>query len=78
MPLPLLIGIGAALAGASEIGLGVRGAIKFKNAKKTLNSASERHTNNHRLFDEDAKLTSETMDLLGKKELEIFQSFDVF
>ena len=39
MPLPLFLGIGAAIAGAAGIGAGIRGGVKMKDAKDTMECA---------------------------------------
>lgn len=36
MPLPLLLGIGAAIAGVAGVGSGVHGAVKMKEANDTM------------------------------------------
>lgn len=75
MPLPLLLGIGAAIAGIAGIGSGISGASKMKSANDTMNSAKIRHESNIKKFEKENKNTSEQMDKLGKLELEILQSF---
>ena len=47
MPLPLFLGIAAAVAAAGGIGTGVHGAVKMKGANDTVKSAGERHNQNH-------------------------------
>ena len=36
MPLPLILGIGAAIAGAGGLGAGIHGGLKMKEANDTL------------------------------------------
>lgn len=78
MPLPLILGIGAAIAGAAGIGSGIHGAVKMKEANDTMGSAKRRHERNIERFEKENKTTSEDMDKLGKLELEILQSFSKF
>ena len=46
MPLPLIIGIGAAIAGVAGVGAGIRGGIKMKEASNTVKSAQRRNEEN--------------------------------
>ncbi|MGN0474755.1 MAG: hypothetical protein ACI4IJ_06670 [Acutalibacteraceae bacterium] len=78
MPLPLILGIGAAIAGVAGISNGIHGAVKMKEANDTMESANRRHERNIKRFEDEDKTTSEDMDKLGKLELEILQSFSVF
>lgn len=78
MPLPLILGIGAAIAGAAGVGAGVRGAAKMKDANDTMKSAQARHNRNIARFEEQNKKTTSDMDNLGKLELEILHSFGRF
>ncbi|MFI3212804.1 MAG: hypothetical protein R3Y24_05630 [Eubacteriales bacterium] len=78
MPLPLFLGIGAAIAGAAGIGAGAHGAVKMKKANDTMKSAKEKHERNIARFETENKSTSREMDKLGKLELEILHSFSSF
>lgn len=78
MPIPIIIGIGAAIAGSLGVGGGIHGALKMKGASDTLKSAVSRHKENISRFEEQSKSTSIDMDNLGKKELEILGSFEEF
>lgn len=78
MPLPLILGIGAAIAGAAGIGTGIHGAVKMKDASDTMNSTKRRHEHNIEKFERENKATNEKTDKLGKMELEILQSFSQF
>ena len=78
MPLPLFLGIGAAIAGAVGVGSGVHGAVKMKEANDTMKAAENRHKGNVERFEKENKLTSTDMDKLGKLELEILNSFQTF
>ena len=78
MPLPLIIGIGAAIAGAAGVGAGVHGAVKMKDANDTMTLAKLNHEMNIERFEKHNKETNTYMDELGKKELEVLKSFDQF
>lgn len=78
MPLPLIIGGIAAVAGAAGIGSGIFGGIKMKEADDAMRAAQKRQENAiHRFESRNAKMT-ELMDALGKQELEILNSFEQF
>lgn len=78
MPLPLLLGIGAAIAGIAGVSSGVNGAKKLKEANDTMKSAEERNEGNKRRFERQSRRTTADMDLLGKTEEEILASFKRF
>lgn len=78
MPLPLFLGIGAAIAGAAGVGTGIHGAVKMKEANDTMQAAKYRHECNIERFEKENKTTSTDMDKLGKLELEILHSFNSF
>lgn len=78
MPLPLILGIGAAVAGVAGVGSGIHGAVKMKDAKDTMEAAESKHKKNISRFEEQNKKTTADMDELGKKELEILKSFEKF
>ena len=78
MPLPLFLGIAAAVAAAGGIGTGVHGAIKMKGANDTVKSAGERHNKNIQRFETCNSRTAGSMDALGTLELDILASFQQF
>ncbi len=78
MPLPFILGGLAAVAGVAGVATGVNGAIKMKDANDTMKSAQYNHEKNIERFKEHNKMTTEKMDSLGKKELEILKSFERF
>lgn len=78
MPIPIILGIGAAIAGAAGVGAGIHGGVKMKEAKDTIEYAKSRHEQNLAKFEEQNKRTLADMDTLGKKELEIVSSFKDF
>lgn len=78
MPLPFILGAGAAAAGFVGLVNGAAGAIKAKEAKDEIEYAEMRHNRNIRRFEEANLATSKKMDELGKLELEILDSFNEF
>ena len=78
MPLPFILGGIAAVAGAAGVASGVSGAKKMKDANDTMKSAQNKHEKNIERFEEHNKMTTQKMDSLGKKELEILKSFERF
>lgn len=78
MSLTLLLGVGAAIAGATGVGLGVHGGVKMKKANDTLKNAQKRNdSNNARLEDTNTEACT-AMDRLGKNEMETLSSFQEF
>lgn len=78
MPLPLFLGIGAAIAGAGGVGAAAHGAVKMKKANDTMKAAQDRHNRNIAAAEVANQKTTESMDQLGKKELEALESFSLF
>lgn len=78
MPLPLILGIGAAIAGAVGVGSGIHGAVKMKEANDTAKMAQEQHQRNIARYEDKQKETVKIMDDLGKQELTILKSFERF
>jgi len=78
MPLPLILGIGAAIAGAAGVGTGVHGAVKMKEANDTMKEADSRHRRNIAKFEEKSNATNKAMDELGELELNILKGFEEF
>lgn len=78
MPLPLILGIGAGIAGAAGLGAGVNGAVKMKKANDIMKDAEARHNQNIRKFENRSKLANAAMDKLGELELRILKDFDDF
>lgn len=46
MPLPLILGIAAAVAAVTGVGAGVHGGMKMKDANDTISEANDRHEKN--------------------------------
>lgn len=78
MPLPLILGVGAAIAGAAGVGTGVHGAVKMKDANDTIKSAEYQHEKNIKRFEKQNDKTNKVMDELGELELNILKGFDEF
>lgn len=78
MPLPLIIGGLAAVAGVAGVGSGIHGGVKMKEANDTMKVAKSKQEKAVALFDQRNSQTTELMDSIGKQELEILKSFDTF
>lgn len=78
MPLPLILGIGAAIAGAAGVGSGIHGAVKMKEANDTMKFAQSQHEDNIKRFETESESTNKVMDNLGKTELQIVKRFAEF
>ncbi|MCM1387104.1 MAG: hypothetical protein NC231_07240 [Bacillus sp. (in: Bacteria)] len=78
MPLPLILGIGGAIAGATGIGSGISGAVKMKEANDTQKAADNRHKRNIAKFEECSNAANAEMDKLGELELTILKGFEEF
>lgn len=78
MPLPLIIGGLAAVAGVAGVGSGIHGGVKMKEANDTMKVAKSKQEKAVALFDQRNSETTELMDSIGKQELEILKSFDTF
>ncbi len=78
MPIPIILGIGAAIAAAGSVGAGVHGAKKMKDANDTLKLAKREHESDMERFRNKENSTNQVMDSLGKFELNISKDFDKF
>lgn len=78
MPLPLILGIGAAIAGVAGVGSGISGAVKMKDAKDSLEAAQWYHEKNREKLEEKTNHTEKIMEELGKLEVDITLSFKTF
>ena len=61
MPLPLIVGIGAAIAAATGAGAGIHGAVKMKKANDMQKEAQDRHSQNEVRLKRDNEKASEEM-----------------
>jgi len=78
MPLPIILGVAATIAGVAGVGSGIHGAVKMKEANDTMESAKRRHEKNISRLEKQSKSTNEVMDELGMLELHIINSFGEF
>ena len=78
MPLPIILAVGAAIAGASGVGAGISGGVKMKKANDKVKEATERDKNNVARMERKQNEATSTMDRGGRKELEILKSFEKF
>lgn len=78
MPLPLIIGGVAAVAGLTGIGTGIHGGVKMKEANDTMKLAQKKQERAVALFNRKNDETTLLMDSIGTQELQILSSFDDF
>lgn len=78
MALPLIIGALAATGFIGGATAGTTGVFKLNKANDTLDKAKKRHKKNTTLFEIHTKKVIESMDNLGKLELEILEGFIKF
>lgn len=78
MPLPLIVGGIAAIAGAVGVGSGIHGGVKMKDANDTMKLAQSKQQTAVDRFERRNEEVTELMDVLGNQELGILKSFDEF
>lgn len=78
MPLPLILGIGAAIAAITGVSAGIAGGVKMKDANDTMGLAKKIQRESIERYEEQSKQTTAVMDALGEKELNILKSFERF
>lgn len=78
MPLPFILGVAATVAGAVGVGSGIHGGKKMNDANDTMKSAKLKQEWAVNLLETRNTSTTDLMDKLGKKELEILKSFEQF
>ena len=78
MPLPLVLGVLAAGAGAIGIGSAANGAVKMKKASEQMKDVERQHEKNIIKFEAQSEETTAIMDELGILELNILKSFESF
>lgn len=78
MSLPIILGVGAAIASAYGVGSGIKGTKKIKKASYDMKSIEIRHSINLRKFKIDSNSTNKAMDKLGELELQILKEFNDF
>lgn len=78
MPLPLFLGIAAAVAAAGGVGSGVYGGVKMSEANSTMKDAESCNKKNLEKFEKISISTTDAMDKLGTLELKILSDFESF
>ncbi len=78
MPLPLILGIAAVVAGATGVGLGIKGAVDMADANDTLNKAKKRDEENLKRHKNTETRTLKIMDELGAAEINALKDLDKF
>ena len=78
MPLPLIIGGIAAVAGVAGVGTGIHGGVKMKEASDTMKLAQSKQERAVTLFNSKNDETTALMDAIGTQELEILSTFENF
>lgn len=78
MPLPLILGIAAAVAGTTGVGLGVHGGVKIKQANDKLKEAQKKNDSNKARLERINKSACSAMDILGENEMRVLSEFQLF
>lgn len=78
MPLPLMLGAAAIIAGATGVGTAIHGGIKMKKASDTMKQAKRLQEDSIKAFKKVNSETTKAMDSLGVAELKILKSFETF
>ena len=78
MPLPLILGIAAAVAGTTGVGLGIHGGVKMKQANDKLKEAQKRDNSNNARLERMNQSAFRTMDVLGENEMKVLSEFQEF
>ncbi len=78
MPLPFIIGGIAAAAGGAGVGTAIHGGTKLKKANDTMKLAQSIQDRAVKRFEDRNMATTDLMDSIGKQELKILKSFEVF
>ena len=78
MPLPLILGIAAAVAGTTGVGLGIHGGVKMKQANDKLKEAQKRNNSDNARLERMNQSACRTMDVLGENEMKVLSEFQQF
>ena len=78
MPLPIILGAAAAIAGLTGVAAAAQGLDDMSKANDKMESAKRRHNENVRRFETANAKANATMDELGKLELGILHDFEAF
>ncbi len=78
MPLPVILGIVAAVAGTTGVGFGIHGGVQMKKANDKSKEAEKRNKSNQSRLNRVNKSAIQTMDMLGSNEMSIISDFKLF
>lgn len=78
MPLPIILGIAAGVAGIAGLGSGISGGVKMKKANDTVKRAKEIQEDSEDKLKRTNTRTTDKMDELGTLEMNILASFERF
>ena len=78
MPLPLILGIAAAVAGTTGVGLGIHGGVRMKQANDKLKEAQKRNDSNNARLERMNQSACRSMDILGENEMKVLSEFKLF
>ena len=78
MPLPIILGVAAAIAGTTGVGLGIKGGVDMKKANDRLKEAQRQNDANIARLKRTNESTCKSMDILGKNEMSILAGFKEF
>lgn len=78
MPLPLILGIAAVVAGTTGVGLGIHGGVKMKRANDKLKEAQKRNDLNNARLERMNHSACRAMDILGENEMKVLSEFQRF
>lgn len=78
MPLPLILGIAAVVAGTTGVGLGIHGGVKMKRANDKFKEAQKRNDLNNASLERMNHSACRAMDILGENEMKVLSEFQRF
>lgn len=78
MPLPIIVGGIALVAGAAGLVTGAKGAKKIADAKSRVNEADEKYENSKSLLNETEMKTTNQLDILGALKVQVWKDFERF
>lgn len=78
MPIPIIVVAASVAAGVAGVGAGAAGGLDIKKARDKEEAAKKLHEENKERFNQASISANEEMDELGKLELEVLGSFEVF
>ena len=78
MPLPLILGIAAAVAGTTGVSLGIHGGVKMKQANDKLKNKKKKDDLNKARLERMNQGACKAMDILGENEMKILSEFQLF